>query len=378
MDDLIAKKRKGALFCARRIMDLMESRRLNLNNDSPHASILTSANDEIIQLSSTFCEYLESIIMFQKDDVAIMYEAILNTAKDIFAIILKQLNESAETEGLLEHHNHALDSWQSAFIQPEQIAIKLKDICGMDYAKEQLSMVLLYPLYKKHMSDIKHTLPKPQKSVLLYGPPGTGKTMLVKAAANAARLPILALTSADFISKWQGESEKEVKRLFQEIALIKRGIIFIDEADAIFSKRSGHAHVSIPETESGRRIKTEFLIFIQQFLDTAPAQTFLIAATNLIQDIDPAFLRRFESKIPVNIPTTNERESYLRFKAPDWNDADIISLAKQLTGFSYADMDNFTRAVFMKLLSESLTHERDTVRQPCKADFESILANFNV
>ncbi|AIN97803.1 ATPase-like protein [Leishmania panamensis] len=136
---------------------------------------------------------------------------------------------------------------------------------------------------------------QPWRRLLLYGPPGTGKTRLAAATATEYGAVFLSVSAADLLSKWVGESEKQVRQAFaQAAASVPRCVLFFDEVDALCSARGGHG-----ESELARRLKTELLLHLQADLPTVT----VLAATNLPWELDAAFLRRFDRFIHVGLPS---------------------------------------------------------------------------
>ena len=125
------------------------------------------------------------------------------------------------------------------------------DIKGLDETKKKIQETIILPsLNPKLFEGIRN----PSSGILLYGPPGTGKTMIAKAIASECQSNFYSVSASSLLSKWVGESEKNLKDLFDSARSNSPAVVFFDEVDSILQKRGG-----ANENEASRRLKTEFL-----------------------------------------------------------------------------------------------------------------------
>ncbi|KAG8235626.1 hypothetical protein J437_LFUL014884 [Ladona fulva] len=180
----------------------------------------------------------------------------------------------------------------------EKPDVKWSDVAGLEGAKEALKEAVILPIKFPHLFTGKRI---PWKGILLFGPPGTGKSYLAKAVATEANnSTFFSVSSSDLVSKWLGESEKLVRSLFELARQHKPSIIFIDEVDSLCSSRSD------TESESARRIKTEFLVQMQGVGNDNDG-ILVLGATNIPWVLDAAIRRRFEKRIYIPLPEEHAR-----------------------------------------------------------------------
>ncbi len=169
----------------------------------------------------------------------------------------------------------------------------------------------------------------------MYGPPGTGKTLLAAACASLGAATFLPVSSADMVSKWQGDSEKNVRALFAQARASAPSIIFIDEVDAVCCARTAG------ENDATRRLKSELLVQMDGVGgSTGGPRVFVMGATNKPHDLDDGFRRRFEQRVYVPLPDAAARECVLRKRlgSATLTDEQYVSLAARCEGFSGADV----------------------------------------
>jgi vacuolar protein-sorting-associated protein 4 len=230
----------------------------------------------------------------------------------------------------------------SGAIVREKPNVKWTDVAGLDQAKEALKEAVVLPIKFPQLFVGKR---EPWKGILLYGPPGTGKSYLAKAVATECASTFFSVSSADLVSKWQGESEKLVRTLFEMARESKPSIIFIDEIDSLASTRSDG------DNESTRRIKTEFLVQMQGVGNNSSG-VLVLSATNLPWGLDPAVRRRFERRIYIPLPEENARtdmfQIHLGNTPHSCTKEDFRELAKLTEFFSGSDISILVRSALME------------------------------
>lgn len=225
---------------------------------------------------------------------------------------------------------------QSAIVS-EKPNVKWDDVAGLETAKGLLKEAVILPVKFPQLFQGKR---KPWKGILLYGPPGTGKSYLAKAVATEAASTFLSVSSSDLVSKFQGESERLVKTLFEMARKQSPAIIFIDEIDSLCSNRGDG------ENESARRIKTEFLVQMQG-VGKGNDGVLVLGATNTPWELDPAIRRRFEKRVYIPLPEAPAREQMFKIHLGNTphnlKDSDFATLAEKTEWFSGSDIQTVVR-----------------------------------
>eukprot|EP00054_Salpingoeca_dolichothecata_P001501 m.19454 g.19454 ORF g.19454 m.19454 type:complete len:495 (+) comp12241_c0_seq1:274-1758(+) len=173
------------------------------------------------------------------------------------------------------------------------------------------------------------------RGILLWGPPGTGKTLIAQALAHAHGAELVKLEPGNLLSKWVGETEHYIKKLFEQ-AKVQKTILFIDEVDSFLRSRQAD------EKSWERTQKTQFLESIQDFLDHMTADSALVACTNTVDELDAAMKRRFKVHVFCGLPNEEERKQLLKHFASkittSMTDEDFANLASRTQLYSGSDI----------------------------------------
>ena len=228
--------------------------------------------------------------------------------------------------------------------------ISWSDIGGVGDAIEKLKEGIELPL--KNPDAFRRLGIRPAKGFLLYGPPGTGKTLLAKAVAKEAEANFISMKSSDLLSKWYGESEQQIARMFQRARAVAPCVVFIDEIDSLVPARgSGQGEPQV----TGRVVNT--ILAEMDGLEELQSVV-VIGATNRPTLVDPALLRpgRFDELVYVGTPDKAGREHILGIHTrnmPLAEDVSLADVAEQTERFTGADLEDVVRRAGLNALQRA-------------------------
>ncbi len=248
----------------------------------------------------------------------------------------------------------------------EKPSLRWDDVGGLDFTKEELKETIEWPI--EHPESFKRIGIKPPKGVLLYGPPGTGKTLLAKAVAGESESNFILVKGPELMSKWVGESEKGVRKIFSKARETSPTIILFDEIDSLVSTVDSNTHESIS------RVVSQFLAEMDGLEDLN--DVVVIGTTNRPDKIDPALLRpgRFDRVLHVPLPDKKGREEIFKVHTEDMklaSDVKLKSISESTENYSGADIEAVCREAGMAALRKNIKAKEVTMNDFKKA-FEKI------
>jgi transitional endoplasmic reticulum ATPase len=223
--------------------------------------------------------------------------------------------------------------------------VTYEDIGGLDRELEQVREMIELPM--RHPELFKRLGIEPPKGVLLHGPPGTGKTLIAKAVANEIDASFHSISGPEIMSKYYGESEEQLRDIFDEATEHAPAIIFMDELDSIAPKRS----------EAGGDVERRVVAQLLSLMDGLEerGQVVVIGATNRVDAIDPALRRggRFDREIEIGVPDQYGRKEIMQVHTrnmPLAEDVDLDQYAESTHGFVGADLESLAKEAAMHAL----------------------------
>lgn len=313
---------------------------LDSQGDYKSASRLYRETIEILMQLYTLADndsikrvYLDRIREYQK-----RVEKLDGLAKKKEEVVYMDKTEKKEDE----------DKWLQDVVLIEKPSVKWDDIMDLDEAKKKLYVNVIFPTIRPDVYKLPWSM-----GILFYGPPGCGKTLLAAALANSIRATFYLIKASSILSKWLGESEKNISKLFEHArknsSSSEPAIMFIDEIESIVGTH-------IYETGGEARARLQ----LQQEMDGLMSKgkvehVYVIAATNNPWLLPDAFLRRFEERLYVPPPEQRARKrlfmyftSKLSLKPPIYYD----ELARLTEGYSAHDIENICKDAFKITIEE--------------------------
>lgn len=292
------------------------------------AQLCTEAAMQCIREKSEFFDIDEEII-----DSTVLNS--LFVSQDNFRAALSQSNPSAFRETAVEIPN-----------------ITWKDIGGLENVKRELQETVQYPV--EHPEKFEKFGMQPSKGVLFYGPPGCGKTLLAKAIANECQANFVSIKGPELLTMWFGESENNVREVFDKARQASPCVLFFDELDSIARARGGG---NGDAGGAGDRVINQILTEIDGV--GVRKNVFVIGATNRPDILDPAIMRpgRLDQLVYIPLPDRKSRiqifKATLR-KSPLAKEVDLEVLAKATNGFSGADITEICQRACKFAIRESI------------------------
>ncbi len=252
--------------------------------------------------------------------------------------------ETLEAEGVVDSKEKV-----EGMILWEKPDIKWSDIVGLEDAKSAIEDSIIFPYRRSDLFPLGWP-----RGILLFGPPGCGKTLLAAATSCEIDAAFYNVDAASIMSKWLGESERNVANLFESARRVsesgKAAIIFIDEVDSLVGVRS-------EEVGGEVRMRNQFMKETDSIVDKSKKlHVYIIGATNKPWSLDESFIRRFQKRIYVSLPDVNARrgifELYSQKLLQIGTDINFDELAKITGGYSGSDIHDLVQAVHLKVVRE--------------------------
>jgi len=263
----------------------------------------------------------------------------------------------------MEHFRTALGTSNPSALRETVVEIPnvtWEDIGGLEDVKRELKETVQYPV--EHPEKYQKFGMSPSKGVLFYGPPGCGKTLLAKAIANECQANFISIKGPELLTMWFGESEANVRDIFDKARSAAPCVLFFDELDAIAKARGS----SLGDGGgAGDRVINQILTEMDGV--GAKKNVFIIGATNRPDIIDPAILRpgRLDQLIYIPLPDLPSRISILKANlknSPVAKDVDLEFMAKKTQGFSGADLTEICQRACKLAIRESIEKEIEQTR----------------
>lgn len=295
------------------------------------------AIDAFLKLVNLYPNYELNKVYIQR---AMMYQERIKALRG-------EASESMDDRSVSEEKGGSRQASYEDLLLVEKPNVKWEDVAGLEEVKKAIRESIVYPSKRPDLFPLGFP-----RGILLYGPPGCGKTLIAAAVATEIDAAFFSVDAASIMSKWLGEAEKNVARLFKSAreAAIKYGsaIIFIDEIDSLLGVRYNEVGGEV-------RVRNQFLKEMDGIMDKGKNwPLYVIGATNKPWSLDWGFIRRFQKRIYVPVPDFETRlkiyELYTQKLVMEG--VDLREVARMSEGYSGSDIRDVCQAVQLRVVSE--------------------------